>query len=85
MSTRLYVSNLPLSETAQRLASRFRQFGVVVSVVLEAVARANRRGAFVEMETSADALKAIAALNLSDVGGGRMSVYLALASVPGSP
>ena len=81
MSTRLYVSNLPLSETAQRLASRFRRFGIVVSVVLEAVARANRRGAFVEMETSAEAVKAIAALNLSDVDGRRVSVYLALATI----
>jgi RNA recognition motif-containing protein len=85
MSTRLYVSNLPLSETEQGLAARFRPFGVVVSVVLEAVARANRRGAFVEMETSADALKAIASLNLSHFAGRRVSVYLALASIPRSP
>jgi hypothetical protein len=62
-------------------ASNIRRFGVVVSVVLEAVARANRRGAFVEMETSAEAVKAIAALNLSDVDGRRVSVYLALATI----
>jgi RNA recognition motif-containing protein len=85
MSTRLYVSNLPLSETAQRLASRFRQFGVVVSVVLEAVALVNRRGAFVEMETSAEALKAIAALNFSVFDDRRVSVDLALASIPRNP
>jgi RNA recognition motif-containing protein len=82
MSTRLYVSNLPLSETEQRLAARFRKFGVVLSVVLEAVARANRRGAFVEMETNAAALNAIAALNLSDFDGQLVSVYPALASAP---
>lgn len=85
MSTRLYVSNLPLSETAQRLASRFRNFGVVLSVVLEALARANQRGAFVEMETSAEALNAIAALNLSEFDGRRVSVYLALAGIPRNP
>ena len=82
MSTRLYVSNLPVSETEQRLATRFRKFGVVLSVVLEAVARTSRRGAFVEMETSASALNAIAALNLSEFDGRLVSVYLALASVP---
>jgi hypothetical protein len=35
MSTRLYVSNLPLSETEQKLATRFGKFGVVPSVALE--------------------------------------------------
>jgi RNA recognition motif-containing protein len=85
MSTRLYVSNLPLSATEQRLTAQFRKFGVVLSVALETVVRANRRGAFVEMETRADAHKAIAALNLSDFDGRLVSVYLALASVPGKP
>ena len=80
MSTRLYVSNLPLSETEQELATRFGRFGVVLSVVLEAAR--SRRGAFVEMKTSAEALKAIAALNLSDFDGRLVSVYLALASMP---
>jgi RNA recognition motif-containing protein len=79
MSTRLYVSNLPPSETEQKLASRFRRFGVVLSVGLEAVARANQRGAVVEMETSAAARNAIAGLNLSDFDGRLVSVYLALA------
>jgi RNA recognition motif-containing protein len=85
MSTRLYVSNLPLSETEQKLASRFRRFGVVRSVVVEAVGRANQRGAFVEMETSAAARNAIAALNLSDFDGRLVSVYLALEGAPSAP
>ena len=79
MGTQLYVSNLPLSATAESLTSRFRQFGVVLSVALEAMVRANRRGALVEMETGADAHRAIAGLNLSDFDGCLVSVFLALA------
>ena len=84
MGTRLYVSNLPLSATEEKLTTRFGKFGAVLSVGLEAV-RANRRGAFVEMEKSVDAHKAIAALNLSDFDGRLVSVYLALKSVPSRP
>lgn len=82
MGTRLYVSNLPLSETEERLTTRFRQFGVVLSVALEALVRADRRTAFVEMETRADAHRAIAALNLSSLDGCLVSVYFALAGAP---
>ena len=82
MSTKLYVSNLPLSASAETLITRFCKFGCVLSVALEPVARANRRGAFVEMDTSSAAHKAIAALNLSDFDGRLVSVFLALSSVP---
>lgn len=84
MGTKLYVSNLPLSATEESLMARFRNFGSVVSVALEAVARANRRGAFVEMNTSWDAQRAINGLNLSNFDGCLVSVYHALASKPGS-
>ena len=84
MGTRLYVSNLPLSATEVRLTARFGKFGVVLSVALEPLVRASRRGAFIEMETSADAHRAIAGLNLSSFDGCLVSVYLALASVPRS-
>jgi RNA recognition motif-containing protein len=80
MGTRLYVSNLPLSATEAGLSSRFCKFGIVLSIVLDAVARANRRGAFVEMQTRADAHRAIAGLNLSNLDGCLVSVYLALAA-----
>lgn len=82
MSTKLYVSNLPLSATAEALITRFCKFGCVVSVAFEPVARASRRGAFVEMDTNSAAQKAIAALNLSDFDGRLVSVFLALGSVP---
>lgn len=85
MGTRLYVSSLPPAATEETVTARFREFGVVLSVALDGVARANRRGAFVEMEKSADAYRAIAALNLSDFDGRLVSVYLAPASMPISP
>ena len=85
MGTRLYVSNLPLSATEERLTGSFAKFGVVLSVMLETAVRAGRRGAFVEMEKSVDAHRAIAALNLSDFDGRLVSVYLALKSVPSKP
>lgn len=68
MGTRLYVSNLPLSATETKLTTRFGKFGAVLSVALEAVARADR-----------------GALNLSDLDGRLVSVYLALKSVPSRP
>jgi RNA recognition motif-containing protein len=85
MSTRLYVSNLPLSATEGTLVTRFCKFGDVVSVMLDPEQRSNRRGAFVEMNTSAAAQKAIAALNLSDFDGRLVSVYLAVSGVPKKP
>jgi RNA recognition motif-containing protein len=78
------VSNLPLSATEEMLGIRFRKFGIVVSVALEAVNAANRRGAFVEMKTNADAQKAINGLNLSDFDGRLVSVYRALSAAPRS-
>ena len=82
MGTRLYVSNLPLSVTEETLTTKFCKFGGVLSVGFDAVVRANRRAAFVDMETGADAHRAIAGLNLSDFDGCLVSVYLALARVP---
>lgn len=82
MSTKLYVSNLPLSATEETLTTRFCKFGGVISVALEPVERAHRRGAFVEMNTRSEAQRAIAALNLSDFDGRLVSVYLALSGVP---
>jgi RNA recognition motif-containing protein len=81
MSTKLYVSNLPLSATTEMLITQFRKFGCVVSVAFEPAPRASRRGAFVEMDTGSAAQKAIAALNLTDLDGRVISVFLALSSV----
>ena len=75
MSTKLYVSNLPLSITAEALITQFCKFGCVLSVVLDPVARAERRGALVEMDSRVSAKKAIASLNLTDYEGRLVSVF----------
>jgi RNA recognition motif-containing protein len=85
MGNRLYVSNLPSTATEEMLVTRFCRFGGVVSVMLEAVSRANRRGAVVEMRSSWDAQNAINGLNLSDFDGRLVSVYKAAAATPGKP
>lgn len=82
MGVKLYVSNLPLSATEATLINRFCKFGIVVSVQLEGLKRLVGRGAFVEMQSSADAQKAISGLNLSDIDGRLVSVFLALSGVP---
>jgi len=82
VSTTLYVSNLPLSVTAEVLAGKFGNFGNVVSVKLDRDgAGVSRRGAFIEMRTAAEAQKAIDGLNFADFDGRLMSVYRAVAAV----
>ena len=81
MSTKLYVSNLPLSATAEMLITRFCKFGCVLSVAFEPLVAITRRAAFVEMDSNSGAQAAIAALNLSDLDGRRISVFLALSIV----
>ena len=84
MSTRLYAGNLPLSATAETLATKFAKFGTVMSVTLDhnAVTGLSRRGAFIEMLNAGDARRAIDGLNLADFDGRLMSVYKAVAAVP---
>ena len=76
MSTPLYVSNLPFSMTGETLAGKFGNFGTVVSVKLDRAAGAgiSLRGALVEMQTAADAQKAIKGLNVADSDGRLMTV-----------
>jgi RNA recognition motif-containing protein len=83
LSTLLHVSNLPISATEELLASKFGQFGPVVSARIsrDGAGRSLRSG-FVEMQTLAAARAAIARLNLADFDGRLMSVYVALASAP---
>ena len=79
MSMTLYASNLPFTTTEEMLASKFENFGCVLSVRLERDANgASRRSAFVEMETGAAAQRAIDAMHLSTVEGRVVSVYSAL-------
>ena len=84
MSTTLYAGNLPISASAELLATMFAKFGSVISVTLDrnASTGASRRGAFVEMGNSVDAARAVQGLNLANFDGRLMSVYKAVAAVP---
>lgn len=86
MSTMLYAANLPLSATEATLATKFAKFGVVLSVRLPSgsVVGLSRRHAFVEMQTSGDAQRAINALNLAEFDGRLMSVYKAVIGLTGA-
>lgn len=71
MSTEVCVGNLPISATEAALALKFVKFGIVLSVRLEGAsnsAKAQRR-AFVEMQTSSQAQRAINGLNRADYDG----------------
>ncbi len=78
------MNNLPLSATEETLAGKFGRFGTVLSVKLDrdSATGISRRSAFIEMQTAADAQKAINALNFADLDGRLISVYRALAAVP---
>ncbi len=84
MSTTLYAGNLPISATAELLATKFAKFGDVVSVTLDRnlATGVSRRGAFVEMRNAVDAARAVAGLNLASFDGRLMSVYRAVVAVP---
>lgn len=82
MSTLLHVGNLPISATEEMLASKFGQFGSVVTtrITRDSAGRSLRAG-FVEMSTAAGAKAAVERLNLADFDGRLMSVYRALTNV----
>jgi RNA recognition motif-containing protein len=84
MSTTLFVSNLPFTATEDSLVTKFGQFGIVVSVKLNrnALTGNSDRCGFVEMQTDADAQKAVNWLNYANFDGRLMSVTRAVASVP---
>lgn len=65
MSTKLYVGSLPYSTTEQQLNELFAQYGTVQSakVITDRYTGQSRGFGFVEMSTSEEAQKAIAALN----------------------
>ena len=71
MSTKLYVGSLPYSTTEQQLSELFSQYGTVQSakVISDRYTGQSRGFGFVEMATSEEAQKAIAALNGSALGG----------------
>ncbi len=71
MGTKLYVGSLPYSTTEQQLNELFSQHGTVQSakVISDRYTGQSRGFGFVEMATSEEAQKAIAALNGTALGG----------------
>ncbi|MGH7205776.1 MAG: RNA recognition motif domain-containing protein [Nitrospiraceae bacterium] len=71
MGTKLYVGSLPYSTTEQQLSELFAQHGTVQSakVIADRYTGQSRGFGFVEMATSEEAQKAIAALNGTPLGG----------------
>ena len=71
MGNKLYVGSLPYSTTEQQLTELFSQHGTVQSakLITDRFTGQSRGFAFVEMATSDEAQKAIAALHGSELGG----------------
>ncbi len=72
----LYVGNLPHSTTESELRGVFESHGAVekVSIVMDRETGRSRGFAFVEMTNPAEADKAVAALNGSDLGGRALKI-----------
>ena len=73
---KIYVGNLSFSATEEALRSLFAKYGTVgrVNIVTERESGEPRGFAFVEMEDDAEAVKAINALNGTDVEGRTLTV-----------
>jgi len=71
MGNKLYVGSLPYSTTEQQLTELFSQHGTVQSakVIMDRFTGQSRGFAFVEIATSEEAQKAIAALHGTELGG----------------
>lgn len=75
MSKRIYVGNLPFSATEDELREKFSEFGEVetVNLINDRHTGQPRGFGFVEMEDEG-AVKAIAALDSTDLGGRTLRV-----------
>lgn len=84
MAAKLYVGNLAYAVTDDRLAEHFAQHGSVVSarVISDKFTGRSKGFGFVEMASSAEAEKAIAALNGTDFDGRTIVVNEARPQTP---
>jgi cold-inducible RNA-binding protein len=73
---KLFVGNIPHSTTEAELRALFEPHGAIeqVSIVTERDTGRSRGFAFVEMKDSAEAEKAIAALNGTELGGRALNI-----------
>ena len=81
MSTKLFVGSLPWSVNDEELKETFEKHGTVVSakVITDRDTRRSRGFGFVEMENQDEAVKAIRALNESELNGRNIVVNQAKA------
>jgi RNA recognition motif-containing protein len=79
MESKLYVGNLPYSTTEDDLRTLFAQAGKVVSadVIKDRMSGTSKGFAFVQMETSAEAEKAISMFNGYKMGNRELKVNMA--------
>lgn len=71
MGNKIYVGSLPYSVNEQKLSELFAQYGTVVSVkiISDKFSGQSKGFGFVEMDSSEEAQKAIAALNGTQLEG----------------
>jgi RNA recognition motif-containing protein len=76
MGNKLYVGNLPFSETEQSMTDLFSPSGTVVSarIITDRDTGRSKGFGFVEMSSSTEATAAISRLNGADHGGRPMTV-----------
>src|SRR5687768_6109919 len=76
MGNKLYVGNLPFTETEQSMTALFAQSGTVTSarIITDRDTGRSKGFGFVEMSSSSEAEAAISRLNGSDNGGRPMTV-----------
>lgn len=79
MESKLYVGNLPYSTTGDQLRELFSQAGKVVSadVIMDRMSGQSKGFAFVQMETPAEAEKAISMFNGYKMGNRELKVNVA--------
>jgi RNA recognition motif-containing protein len=84
MGNKLYVGNLPFSETEQSISELFSASGTVVSsrIITDRDTGRSKGFGFVEMSTPEEATAAISALNGMDHGGRPMTVNEAKPQAP---
>ena len=87
MNTKLYVGNLSYSTTEKELKDLFSKSGAVKAVTIptDRMTGQPRGFAFVEMESAADAGKAITACNGQTLGGRQIKVNEAKPMEPRAP
>ncbi|MDA3938989.1 MAG: RNA-binding protein [Spirochaetia bacterium] len=76
MGKRLYVGNLPFSQTDETLVALFAEFGTVESAKVITIRNSGRSKGFgfVEMSTEEEALSAIENMNEKEVEGRNLTV-----------